>query len=128
MKGWRHAFAVDPPGPAEPDEMQRDVIDRLCRAVVRRQMTTPALFALEMSRPLNYMGSQAMHFFRPIVSTLFDTARYQALAEFLEKRGSVEYVCRRLEAMEEEAVQRESGGADAEDAGDGEPKETHDLD
>lgn len=104
----RHAFAVDAPGPAEPNDAQRPVVDRLCKEVVRRHLTTPALIFLEMSRPLNYLSAQAMHFFQPIVEVLFDTVSYAHFAAFLEQRGSVEYICRRIEHFEQECGKREA--------------------
>jgi hypothetical protein len=102
-----HAFAVDPPGPAEPDEPQRAVVERLCREVVRRRLTTPAIAFLHMSQPLNFIASQALHFFMPILSSVADTQGVQHFAGFLEQRGSVEYICQRLEALEDEATARE---------------------
>ena len=98
---WRdelkNAFAVDKPGPAEPNDRQRELVDTVCKAVVRRQMVTPALLVLEMSRPLNFVAAQVMHFFRPIISVVLDTDAIKEFATFLERRGSVEYLCRRLE-------------------------------
>ncbi|HUG93407.1 MAG TPA: hypothetical protein VML55_21390 [Planctomycetaceae bacterium] len=102
-----HAFAVEPPGAAEPTEPERAAVERVCREVVRRHLTTPALAFLQMSQPLNYLASQAMHFFLPIVSAVVDTEGARHFAEFLEHRGSIEYICRRLEALEDEAKVRE---------------------
>lgn len=99
---WRHAFAVDPPGPAEPEADLVPVIDRVCREVVRRRLTTPVLISLEMGRPLNYVGSQALHFLRPILAIVLDTRELERFASFLEKRGSVEYLAQRLEHHERE--------------------------
>jgi len=98
VKWLKHAFAVEPPGVAEPNEVQSAVIEKLCKEVVRRRMATPALLMLEMSRPMNYVSAQFLHFVQPIVSTLVDGAEYQEFAAFLERRGSIEYICRRLEA------------------------------
>ena len=105
----RNAFAVDKPGAAEPNERQREICDRVCRAVVRRGMTLPALMALEMGRPLNFVASQAIHFFKPIVSVVLDGPTLEEFATFLEQRGSVEYLCQRLEHWDRV-------GPDAEDA------------
>ncbi|MDG2093707.1 MAG: hypothetical protein P8J89_00355 [Phycisphaerales bacterium] len=93
----RNAFAVDKPGAAEPTERQAEICDRVCKAVVKRGMTLPALMALEMSRPLNYVASQAIHFFTPIISVILDGPTIEEFATFLEQRGSVEYLCQRLE-------------------------------
>ena len=103
MQWLKHAFAVDPQGPVEPTEQQRTVVDRVCREVVRRGMVTPALMFLEVSRPLNYLGSQAMHFFAPIVSMATDVEGYEQFAAFLEQRGSIDYLWRRIEELEAES-------------------------
>ena len=96
LEHLKHAFAVDS-GPVEPTERQMELVDIVCKAVVRRGMIVPALMALEMSRPLNFVASQAMHFFRPIVSVILDGPSIAEFATFLEQRGSIEYLCQRLE-------------------------------
>jgi len=102
MHWLKHAFAIDPSGPIQPTEDQRSIVDRLCREVVRRRLTTPALLYLEVSRPLNYVGSQILHFFRPILSVMLDTRQYEQFASFLENRGSVDYLVARIEHFENE--------------------------
>jgi len=93
----RHAFHVDPPGAATPDDATRDIVDRVCRSIVKRGMTTPALMALEMSRPLNFVAAQAMHIVRPAADLVLDTQSLKQFACFLEQRGSIEYFCNRLQ-------------------------------
>ena len=95
----RHAFAVDAPGPEQPTPEQQEAVDWFCSQVAKRHLTTPGLIALEMSRPLNYIASQAMHFFAPGVWSLVRPRTYQQyehFAAFLERRGSVEYLARRV--------------------------------
>jgi hypothetical protein len=99
-KWLQHAFAVDPPGPAQPDDEQRTVVEALCQEVVRRRLTAPALIALEMSRPLNYVSAQLLHFFQPFLAAVADTAAYDHFTRFLQQRGSVEYLVERLEALD----------------------------
>jgi hypothetical protein len=100
VEWFKQAFAIDPPGPAQPTDPQRALVDRLCREVVRRRMTTPAHMLLEMGRPLNYLSAQVMHFFQPFVTALADPAAYDQLSTFLEQRGSIEYISQRLQAIE----------------------------
>lgn len=114
----RHAFAVEKPEDIDPTEHQKQVVDKVCKAVVRRRMTVPALMVLEMSRPLNFVASQVIHFFRPIVSVVLDTAGIEAFANFLEHRGSVEYLARRLDYWEDRGV-----GDDADEADSSSPQE-----
>ena len=102
MSWWRHAFALDPSGPAEPSPAEHDVVDRLLQEIVRRRMTTPALIFFESAPSMNYVASQTMVFLAPFARVLVSTGGYDRFTEFLERRGSVEYMIRRLETLEAE--------------------------
>jgi hypothetical protein len=99
----KHAFAIEPDGPVEPTTAQKVVVDRLCRQVVERGLATPALVFLESVRPLNYVTSQTLQFFAPVISTVADPNACRNLADFLERRGSVDYLCRRIEELQKNA-------------------------
>ncbi len=107
-KDWlKHAFAVDPPGAAEPTEAQKPVVEWACREIARRRLTTPGLLFLEMSRPLNYVAAQTMHFFQPAFWALLRRQSYENylhFSEFLEKRGAMDYLIQRIEQIEAEAI------------------------
>jgi hypothetical protein len=108
MNWFRHAFALDPPatsnGRIEPTEEERAIVDRLCRILVRRRMTVPAVAFLEMSRPLNRIAAQALYFFQPVASLALTGDDYNRFARFLEKSGSIEYLCRRIEDLAADAT------------------------
>jgi hypothetical protein len=73
--------------------------------VARRHLTTPGLVALELARPLNYLIAQGMHFAEPGVWALAPPRvrrGYQHFASFLERRGSLDYMCRRIEELEQQ--------------------------
>jgi hypothetical protein len=102
----RNAFAVDDGKPCEPTEAQRAILEKLTREVAERRLTGPAVAFLEMSRPLNGLGAAVIQFFTPIAATLANPESLRDFAEFLEKRGSVDYLCR----MPESAEAARSGG------------------
>lgn len=120
MFDWlKHAFDVEKPGPAEPTPAQAAIVDRLCREVVRRRLTTPALVTLEMSRPLNFVTAQAIHFFDPLIKSITDANGHREFATFLEHRGSIDYLTNRIEELEAAATQHEKntpGDADPSEA------------
>ncbi len=106
----KHAFAVDEPGPAEPTDAQRPAVEWICTQIAKRHLSTPGLIFFEMMRPLNYLGAQVMHFTRPGVWAIAPRRIYGGyihFAEFLEQRGSLEYMCRRIEQLEAEFSQRD---------------------
>ena len=81
--------------------------------MARRHLTTPGLIALEMSRPLNFIASQTMHFFAPGVWALAKQQTYEGyrhFSEFLERRGAIEYLERRIEEIEAEYERKETEG------------------
>ena len=114
----RHAFAIEDAADFEPTPREAAAAEKVCREVVRRRMTVPAVMLLEMSRPLNYLGAQALHFFQPFGTVLIEPGAWETFANFLERRGSVEYLARLIEDAEAaEAATDEDGGADPSEAG-----------
>ncbi len=120
MDRLRHAFGVDDAESFAPTEREKAVVERICREIVRRRMTLPASMMLEMSRPLNYLGAQALHFFTPFATTLVDSQAWNDFAAFVERRGSVEYLIRRIDDFEAEAS-RVADGMESSDRDDPPP-------
>jgi hypothetical protein len=81
------------------------LFDRLARWIVERRMETPALLFLESSRPLSFVGAQAMHFFQPLASVLFAGPDYGRLARLMEDRANLSIL---LATIEGEADRREA--------------------
>jgi hypothetical protein len=98
----RHAFAIESADEVEPTEAQRALIDLLCRQIVARELTTPALLFLETVRPLNYVTAQTLQFFAPLLSAVTRPNAAAELTAFLERRGSIDVLCRRIEELERE--------------------------
>ncbi|MFO1093755.1 MAG: hypothetical protein U0992_10655 [Planctomycetaceae bacterium] len=98
MFEWiRHAFAIERGFAPTDEELQ--LAERLCREILRRELVVPALMFLEMSRPLNSLGAQALHFFTPVLSAVFTPEQCRRMAAFLERRGSIDWLCNRLEEL-----------------------------
>jgi hypothetical protein len=101
MWNWlRHAFSVETTGPAIPSPSQAAIIDVVCREIVRRQMVLPVRMLLESSAPLNFLAGQLLRFVEPFLGTVLDPAAVRDFAAFVEQRGAVEYICRRLEELQ----------------------------
>lgn len=112
LEWLKHAFAVEKADSLDPTESQRLLVDRLCRQIVARELTTPAVLFLETVRPLNYVTSQTLQFFAPLVSAAGGAAAVAELAAFLEHRGSIDYICRRIETMVNEPPRSDPASAD----------------
>ena len=105
----KHAFAVESAEGCEPNERQRQICDLLVSEVSRRGLITPALLLLETSKPLNYIGAQLLHFWEPILSAVCNQQSCREFAQFLERPGAIEYLCRRLEETAQSPVTESKG-------------------
>jgi hypothetical protein len=88
-------------------EEEKDLLIRLSRKIVDLRMGVPAIFFLEMHKPLNFLGSQVMAFLDPIVTTFFSVNEYKQIQQILEKRDSIEYFIREIENQESEFLAQE---------------------
>ncbi|GAX59698.1 ATP-dependent Zn protease [Candidatus Scalindua japonica] len=66
-------------------------------------MSVPAIMFLESVRPLNFIGSQAMIFLKPVLSRFFTREEYHKLAIILEKREVVDLLINEIEQKENAA-------------------------
>ena len=78
----------------------KDFLTKLAEEVKSRRLTTPAIFFLEMTRPLNFVGSQAMVFFGPIISAFVKTDGYYKSAEIFENHNSIEFLIQEIERLD----------------------------
>jgi hypothetical protein len=73
-------------------------LDRIADAVVKRGMATPATVFLESLGPMNFLGSQALHFFTPIIELAFDATEVARVARLLERRDTISRLITLIEA------------------------------
>jgi len=76
-----------------------ELMARIARAVVERQMTVPAIMLLESVKPLSFLGNQLLIFLDPIVSLVVTSRDYYAFVRMLDDRENLEKL---LVAIEEE--------------------------
>ena len=56
-----------------------------------------------MTKPLSFFGSQALHFFGPVVTAIMRSdAAYNQIAELLEDRENVEFLVQEIERINTE--------------------------
>jgi hypothetical protein len=89
------------------EEEDRRLIDAVAARVVRMGLAVPAIFFLESTKPLSYVGSQALVFLEPFVKSVLTVASYDRFVALLEDRSNVEKLLRRIEDLDEEARARE---------------------
>ncbi|MFH2054957.1 MAG: hypothetical protein ABIJ61_03275, partial [bacterium] len=88
-------------------EHESELLDKVARKVVHWKMSVPAIIALESVKPLNYIGSQAMVFFEPIVQAVFNFKEYDSFRMMMERRETIEILLQRIEHFDAFAVRKE---------------------
>ncbi len=96
----------DPENKPIPEDENR-ILEKLAKKVVEKGMAVPAILFLESVKPLNYIGSQTMVFFEPIIQTVFNFKDYDTLRMSLEKRETIEILLQKIEKYDSIALSRE---------------------
>jgi hypothetical protein len=95
--GLRHAFAVRPETePLSIEDVQ--LLERIAETIVTRRMAAPATMFLESMGPMNFLGSQALHFMTPIIDCAFNVKEVEQVARLLERRDTVTRLITIIEA------------------------------
>ena len=95
--GLAHAFATKSASEALTIE-DLQLLQRVAETVVKRGMATPAVVFLESLGPMSYLGSQALHFFLPILELAFNPKDVAQAAALLERRDTIEQLIRLIDA------------------------------
>lgn len=97
---------VTPPPGAEPDPDEA-LLQGIASRIVRMGLAVPAVFFLESSKPLSFIGSQALVFLEPFVKAFLNLKSYDRFTALMEERSSVERLIQKIERSEEERAQAE---------------------
>lgn len=95
--GLRHAFAVRSEQATFTIE-DLALLERVAAAVVSRGMAAPATLFLESMGPMNFLGSQALHFLAPVVECVLSGTEIAQIARLLERRDSIHQLTALIEA------------------------------
>ena len=104
-----HSSSSEKPDPRDTRILPEEeaVLEKAAKKVVQWKMTVPAIIFLESVKPLNYIGSQALVFFEPIVQSVFSIKDYDTFRSALEKRESIEVLLHKIEALDAVAYRRD---------------------
>ena len=78
------------------NQSEQDIIfiRRVATRIHRSGMVTPAVFFLELTKPLALIGSHVMIFFGPIINAFINAEGYYKAAELFEEPANVELLIR----------------------------------
>tara|TARA_B110001454_G_scaffold159436_1_gene148760 strand:- start:16 stop:279 length:264 start_codon:yes stop_codon:yes gene_type:complete len=75
------------------------MISNLAKEIVDRGLPVPAIFFLESTKYISFIGSQFLVFLGPIATCFINNKKYYNFAEILEKRGSIDFLLNEIERI-----------------------------
>ncbi len=91
------------------NQSEQDIIfiRRVATRIHRSGMVTPAVFFLELTKPLALIGSHVMIFFGPLINAFINAEGYYKAAELFEEPANVELLIREIEKLENDLTHAE---------------------
>ena len=87
-----------------------ELVAKVANMIAKRRLTSPAIMALEVGRPLNFVASQFLAFIAPFATMLLNEQEYRRFTEILEHRESVDVLVRAIVRADESAQQHNERG------------------
>ena len=89
-------------GASQKEMTGEEIIEAVARRIVGMRLAVPAVFFLESTKPLSFLGSQLLVFLQPFVQAFLSVRNYERFANLMEDRTNVENLIRRVEVLDEE--------------------------
>ena len=76
---------------------EKDILNNFANTIVDRNLVVPAIFFLESTKYISFIGSQALVFLGPLLTLFVNDAKYYQYVEILEKKENIEYLITMIE-------------------------------
>ena len=82
------------------DEQDKLFIERIAKKIYDSGFTTPAIFFLEMTKPLALLGSHFLIFLGPVINSFIQSDNYYRSVQVFEESANIEYLLKKIENLE----------------------------
>lgn len=89
------------------DDQEKAIITKIAQKIHDKGFVTPAVFFLELMKPLSLLGSHALVFFGPIITAFIRQENYYRATEILEDPKNVEFLISEIERIDKENNKKE---------------------
>ena len=77
----------------------QNIISTFAKEIVERGMSVPAIFFLESTKYISFIGSQFLVFLGQLATCFINNKKYYNLAELLEDRTNIEFLINEVERL-----------------------------
>ncbi len=81
-------------------QKDKEFLSKLAKRIHNSGLITPAIFFLEMAKPLSLLGSHVLVFFGPIINAFIQSETYYRKLEIFQNTENVEYLLTMIEEIE----------------------------
>lgn len=92
------------------------LFEKIADMIARRSLTVPAVFFLESSKPLSFVGAQALVFFEPFIRAVVSVPSYDRFVILMEDRDNVERLIQCLERRDADLLREQKAARESERA------------
>tara|TARA_B100000530_G_scaffold221536_1_gene142374 strand:+ start:279 stop:542 length:264 start_codon:yes stop_codon:yes gene_type:complete len=78
---------------------EQKMISNLAKEIVDRGLSVPAIFFLESTKYISFIGSQFLVFLGPIATCFITNKKYYNFVEILEKKGNINFLINEIERI-----------------------------
>ncbi len=82
------------------EEQDKIFITRIAKKIHISGFVTPAIFFLEMTKPLALLGSHFLIFLGPIINSIIQSDSYYRSVEVFEEPDNIEILLKEIERLE----------------------------
>ena len=83
------------------EKEEKELLDRIANLIVEKELTPVSIFLLESIKPVSFLMSQLLVFFRPFATVFIRPDLYDRAVSILEDRKKIEYLLNLMEEKEE---------------------------
>ncbi len=88
------------PGELSLTPEDRQFLEKIAKKIHKHGLVTPAVFFLEMTKPLSLLGSHFLVFFGPIINSFIRSENYYRTVEVFEEPKNVELLLTMIEEID----------------------------
>ena len=81
-------------------EDDKRFLEKIAKKIHQHGMATPAVFFLEMTKPLALLGSHFLVFFGPIINSFIQSENYYRSVQVFEEPKNVEILLKLIERLD----------------------------
>ena len=82
------------------NEQDQEFVHRIAKKIHKSGFTTPAIFFLEMTKPLALLGSHFFIFLGPVINSMIQSDNYYRAVQVFEEPKNIELLLNEIERID----------------------------